>query len=380
MKKFFYLALFSIFILGISSSHGAGLSPLILETLADPVPVKGSDGRIHLVYELKITNVSPMPWTIHNLQVLSNQDAQEPVLTLSGESLKNKMELLGLRESTNKLGPGQTAVVWLSLAFSKETLIPLSFLHHLEISNGKKKMEERGGLATVSKRVPMLLEPPLRGKGWIAADGCCESTRHLRALLPFQGKLFTAQRFAIDWEQIGSENKIFKGDAKKVESYYCYGKKVYAVGAGKIIQAQDGFPNQIPGKLPEGLPVQEADGNHVIQEIAPGQYALYAHMIPGSLKVKTGDVVQVGQVLGLVGNSGNSSAPHLHFHVTEGPSALGSNGIPYVLSRFELIGKTEGTHAFEEAELKGSSLKIIPVSHPGWHQKELPLDQRVLNF
>jgi murein DD-endopeptidase MepM/ murein hydrolase activator NlpD len=152
------------------------------------------------------------------------------------------------------------------------------------------------------------------------------------------------------------------------------------VADGKIVFALDGLPNQIPGALPPGLKVEQADGNHVIQELAPGQYGLYAHMQPGSVKVKSGDTVKAGQLLGLVGNSGNTSAPHLHFHVMDRPATLASSGLPYLFSNFELMGRTPGTAAFDEAEEKGIPIPIIPEKNDGLHRDEYPLDQSLINF
>jgi hypothetical protein len=82
--------------------------------------------------------------------------------------------------------------------------------------------------------------------------------------------------------------------------------------------------------------------------------------------------------MGIVGNTGNSSAPHLHFHVTEGPSTMGSNGLPYVIDSFELIEKTPSTDAFNKAEEEGTPLEVVPVDKPGIHKNELPLDQSVV--
>ena len=86
--------------------------------------------------------------------------------------------------------------------------------------------------------------------------------------------------------------------------------------------------------------------------------ALYAHLQPRSLKVRSGDRVRRGQVLGLVGNSGNSVAPHLHFHVMDGPSPLDSNGLPYLIDSFLVTATSPGTEAFDTAEAQGSPLAI----------------------
>lgn len=82
-------------------------------------------------------------------------------------------------------------------------------------------------------------------------------------------------------------------------------------------------------------------GNRVVQHLGGDRYAVYAHMQPGSVRVGVGQRVERGQVVGLVGNTGISSGPHLHFHVMDspgGPSALNADALPYVFDRFGLVG------------------------------------------
>ena len=79
-------------------------------------------------------------------------------------------------------------------------------------------------------------------------------------------------------------------------------------------------------------------------DIGGGRYAFYAHMRPGSLRVKLGDQVTVGQLLGNVGNSGNSSEPHLHMHIVDHfstASVLAANGVPYTFTHYRASGSTE---------------------------------------
>ncbi|MCL4244876.1 MAG: M23 family metallopeptidase, partial [Candidatus Dadabacteria bacterium] len=142
----------------------------------------------------------------------------------------------------------------------------------------------------------------------------------------------------------------------------------------------DKYEDQIPGQLPPGLPIEEADGNYVVIDVGGGNYAFYAHMIKGSIKVKEGDLVKRGQVIGLLGNSGNTSAPHLHFHVIAGPASLGSNGLPYVADGYELLARSASTEAFDNAEINGVPLEMVPVPNPGPHASDLYLDQSIVNF
>jgi murein DD-endopeptidase MepM/ murein hydrolase activator NlpD len=155
---------------------------------------------------------------------------------------------------------------------------------------------------------------------------------------------------------------------------------VLSVADAKVFAAVDRYKNQIPGELPHDITLEEADGNHIVLDLGNAKYALYAHLKPGSIMVKEGDTVKRGQVLGIVGNTGNSSAPHLHFHVMSSESTLGSNGLPYVIDEFNLLEKAPSTEAFDKAEIEGIPLRVIPVDKPGTHINELPLDQNVVNF
>ncbi|MBL8207092.1 MAG: M23 family metallopeptidase, partial [Blastocatellia bacterium] len=108
-------------------------------------------------------------------------------------------------------------------------------------------------------------------------------------------------------------------------------------------------------------------GNHVILDLGNGRYAFDTHLQPGSLRVKVGDKVKVGQVLGLVGNSGNSTEPHLHFHLSDANSPLGSEGLPYVFASFEVQGK-------------GGNWKAADKDVVEKHEMEIPMQNEVVRF
>ena len=112
---------------------------------------------------------------------------------------------------------------------------------------------------------------------------------------------------------------MFTGDTNKLESYPYFGADIHAVADGPVVGVLDGLPEQIPGKTPTGLPLEQYGGNHIVQDIGDGNYAFYAHLKTGSVKVKVGDQLTTGQVIAALGNTGNSDAPHLHFHVMSTP-------------------------------------------------------------
>ncbi len=106
--------------------------------------------------------------------------------------------------------------------------------------------------------------------------------------------------------------------------------------------------------------------------LGDGVYAFYAHLQPGSIQVKAGDKVRRGQVLGLVGNSGNSTEPHLHFQLSDANSPLGCEGLPYALSTFEVEGRIPS--------LQGDKLAWTPFATPEQRQAEMPTENVVVRF
>ncbi len=123
------------------------------------------------------------------------------------------------------------------------------------------------------------------------------------------------QRHAYDFV-VWKDGSTFSGDGIALEDYYCYGQPVLAPAAGDVVTVVD--------DLPEVKPQVEMDsehpaGNHVVIQVAEGEYLFVAHMQPGSIQVRVGETVSAGQVIGLAGNSGNTSEPHIHVHLQDTP-------------------------------------------------------------
>lgn len=108
------------------------------------------------------------------------------------------------------------------------------------------------------------------------------------------------------------DGKTYSGNGQNLSDYYCYGELLLAPASGKIVKAFDKDPDMPVGELNGGT---EAYGNHVVIKLTENEYLYLCHLQPGSLKVSEGDIVQKGQVIGLIGNSGNTSEPHLHMHL-----------------------------------------------------------------
>ncbi|HEX6987697.1 MAG TPA: M23 family metallopeptidase, partial [Planctomycetaceae bacterium] len=117
------------------------------------------------------------------------------------------------------------------------------------------------------------------------------------------------QRWAYDLLVTDERGKTSRGDGTRLEDYYVYDQPVLAPAAGKVVKVLDGDPDMPIGELGGG---SDPGGNQVVIEVAPDEFLYLCHLKPGSIRVKEGDVVAAGQEVARVGNSGNTSEPHLH--------------------------------------------------------------------
>jgi hypothetical protein len=358
------------------------MTPLLLSVEDAPVPFMGSDGRVHLVYELWTTNFSSADVTVEKVEVLSSGDVLE---SFDAAAIAGRLQAAGQRESAGRLPGSAQALLFLHVTLRPGAQVPDKLTHRVTIHAnaappGQQEITETGGEVAVDRRRVVSIGPPLEGEGYISADSCCDAVRHTRAALPINGRAWVAQRYAVDWEQLDAQGLIYKGPRERLESYTIFGKPVLAVADAVVVSVTDGLPEQTPGKYPTNISLEEADGNSVILDLGEQRYAVYAHMQPGSIKVRKGESVKLGQVIGLVGNTGNSVAPHLHFQVSDRPSSLASNGLPYEIRDFQVTGRTLGTKAFDEAEEKGTPVVVKPMSPSQPVKGALPLDQLIISF
>jgi hypothetical protein len=221
----------------------------------------------------------------------------------------------------------------------------------------------------------IVVSPPLKGPRWVAGNGCCNViTSHRGATLAINGAPYVPERFAIDFVQLDTQGRLFVGPGDELKSYAYFGAEVLSATDGTVVSIDDGRPEQIPGSFAKGVTLHNAGGNDIVVDIGGGRFAFYAHLQPGSLRVKPGDKVVTGQALGLLGNSGNTDAPHLHFHVMDGPSPLKANGLPYVFTRF--TGR--GVVTDEDPLFKGEAAPVDKSAFAGPHV--IPLNDQVVDF
>lgn len=149
------------------------------------------------------------------------------------------------------------------------------------------------------------------------------------------------QRFAIDFQisvdVAQGQRSNHKGDGSKNSDYYAYGQDILAPADGTVVQVVDGVPENPPGVTD----IYYRFGNAITLSIGSGEYAVLAHLQPGSAKVRVGDRVSRGQVIARCGNSGNSTAPHLHFQLSDSPTLSLASSLPAQFVRVVRQGVAE---------------------------------------
>ena len=334
-----------------------------------------ADGKWHLVYELHISNMDKWEYAFTRIEVVSADNAEQKALaTFAGADLDGIFSHPGLpnAEKLSKLAPGEFGAVFLWVTFDKVEDIPSAIAERISVKIGDypEALSVITPPTSVHKNPVVVISSPLVGEDWVAANGPSNTSAHRRALIPINGHAYISQRFAIDWVQMYPDGKTYKGDPSDNKNYRAYGTEIHAVADGVVTQVGDGIPQNTPGAKSLAVPItlETIGGNHVIMEIGNGLFAFYAHMQPGSLRVKVGDKVTRGQVLGLLGNTGNSSEPHLHFQICNANSELGSEGLPYAFASFEVQGKANE-----------DKLSMFP-GGPVKHEMEIPTEDEIARF
>jgi hypothetical protein len=350
----------------------------------------GTDGRQHVVYELIMINANATLATLQKLEVVSAADPTRAIATYQGGEL-----LVHLRSTANtavadaniELNGARVFLIHLALPAGART--PERLMHRLTLLGGASPspkpqtpvaLEYLAAPLTLSANVPKI-GPPLKGKDWVAFNGCCElSGAHRPTSQPVNGGLYFAQRFAIDWMRLDEAGRLVNGNAADVHSWVSYDSDVLAVADGRVVKTEQNLDDQIPGSLPDpkNITLANVDGNYIVLDLGNSVFAFYAHLRRNSISVSPGEHVKRGQVLAKLGNTGNTSAPHLHFHLMDGTSTLGSNGIPYVIDTFEFAGEVSEAK-FASGNLEGAWNEGL-LRTPSVRHGQFPLDRAVVDF
>jgi murein DD-endopeptidase len=348
-----------------------------------PIQAK-SNGQTIVAYELHLTNLIDEQLTLNRIEVFRQDTRSTPIVSYQNANLLDLIVQPGNPSSTGdkrKIAGGMRAIVYMWLTFNKQEVVPRTLRHRLALTlEGTDGKTEEHDLEFsgpgVSPGQPIVISPPLKAGPWYAANGPSNQSSHRRVLVLVGGEVHNSQRFATDWVKFGSDGKAWHGDSSSNANWSGYGAEVLAVADAVVSVVKDGIPENVPLSPTRavGMTPEAQGGNHVILSLRNGHYAFYAHLQTRRIRVKPGDRVRRGQVLGFLGNSGNSDAPHLHFQISNGNSPMASEGMPFLFDSFEVLGSAE----LENVLTKGWT---VPAAvKPDKRLRDMPVENQVVAF
>lgn len=297
-----------------------------------------SGGFSYLIYELHFQNYTDEPLAVQEIEIFdASRTPRRAIAAFTGSNLYERLLPIGADkiDGDHPLEGGKKAVVFICLAFDDASAVPEKLGHRVLVGDSVAEGPTSGTRHTKLK----VLAPPVTGTDWVADNGPSLDSHHRTGLFVAGGRAHISRRFAIDWKKY-VRDAMYSGDALDVRSYYSYGEKVFAVADAIVVSAKDGLPDNIP-RTAAGfntvvpITMENVAGNAIVLDLGDGQFAYYAHLKPGSVRVKTGNCVKRGEWLGQIGNSGDARWPHLHFQVTAGPDILASEGLPFLIDRYQ---------------------------------------------
>lgn len=340
------------------------------------------DGSRQLVYELHATNYAAVGMLPVRLDVLDADAGGRALASWSGAELLARTAVVGTGkppDATRGLAPGMHAVIYVEVELPAGVAVPQRLIHRLEYAALSAPIREEGelsgGATTVLRSAPVVIAPPLRGGAWIAVYGASFPRGHRRVLFALDGQVRIPARFAIDWIRLDAHGRHARGDEHRAANWFGYGEEVLAVADATVAAVRDGYPESRTLENPRH-PLGEGSGNFVSLALGDGRYAHYEHLESGSVQVRPGERVHRGQAIARLGFSGDSTGPHLHFHVSDGAAPLAGEGLPFRIDDYALLGNYPDLGDFAV----GKPWQALPAAAVRGRHDDMPAPGMVVDF
>lgn len=300
------------------------------------VPV---DGARELRYELRLANFSAKPLVPMRVDVL-DADGDRVLASFDGDALRQRLAIPGATgaPAMQAIAPGALGVAYIEFALPGGAA-PKAIAHRIRYRADDGSHVVAGGHAAIDDRPPPVLGPPLRGGPWVAVHSPAWPRGHRRMAYAVAGRARIPGRYAIDWIKVDARGRTAHGDPDRVADAYGYRADVLAVADATVAATRDDMAESATLSAHPRNALADATGNYIALALGDGRFAFYEHLAPGSIRVERGDRVRRGEVIASLGFTGDSTGPHLHFHVADGPSPLGAEGVAFVIDRFRLLGR-----------------------------------------
>lgn len=339
--------------------------PAVAMHVGSPLRIAKVASQQRLVYELHVADSSDAPVQLVALDILGA--GAKPFLHLEQKAISTRTDM---KNGNSVLAAHAQTVVYLTVDFG--TTAPTAVQHRLTVKqNGIESVITSAREPVMAIKEPALV-PPLRGGPWVAVYSDEWPRGHRRVFYETNGHARLPGRFAIDWMKVDAQGKTLRDDSGLASSSLSYGAEVLAVADARVVAARDGITEAAKISDNQKHPHPDAAGNFISLALGDGRFATYEHLRPGSLKVAKGDHVHAGQILAEVGFTGDSTEPHLHFHVSDSPSPLQGEGMPYALSRVLLLGRVKNWNDFGSRRWQDFRPRIV--------EREFPQSGDVVDF
>jgi hypothetical protein len=345
-------------------------APLEISIPVEPWAFR-AENKWNLVYELHVVNIGNAACSLRQVTVRSSGHGNSVLASLTGNTLDAAMAHPWVdAKAPATIEPASAAVIFMWVTLDRGEDVPAALSHTVTMMLAGYHNDLSitiPALKVIRKPVPVIGQP-LKGADRGAAHGPSNDSTHRRGLLSIEGRSYIAERYAIDWLRITPTGDVHTGTGSRNEDYPGYGTDVIAVADGTVTEVTNDIPENIPGH-PPAVPItlRTICGNHVIEQIGPNLFASYCHLQSG-ISVKLGAKVKQGQPLALVGNTGSSDAPHLHFHVCTANSTLACEGVPYALKSFMEEHRDFNSPGGQKPQLDTR------------HSLEIPLNETLVTF
>lgn len=317
----------------------ASLRPSFDMRVLDVPQAATTDAGTQVFEELHLTNFTDAPLRLVRVEVVDAQDGRV-LIRFAGDALKQRLARIGdaAAPSDTVVPPGRREVVYIEWPAPAHR--PQAIAHVVTYARqpGAATDVVRGARTVVSYATGAPLGPLLRGGPWVAIHSAEWARGHRRVFNAVGGQARIPGRFAIDWVRVDDAGHTARHDPDVPGHWLGYGADVLAVADASVVAVRD---DMTESPTVSGNPKHElADdaGNFVAIRLDDGRYAFYEHLRPGSIAVHPGQRIRRGDVLAQLGFTGASTGPHLHFHVSDGPSRIESEGRPFTLAGFDLLG------------------------------------------
>ncbi|WP_420139578.1 M23 family metallopeptidase [Sphingomonas sp.] len=310
-----------------------------IPSISSPV---SSDGKRLLAFEVHATNVTGVPLRLRNLRIIGADDGQL-IAAYSGEALRRRVvqrnALSGSSSSSEIVAAGGRAIVYVEADLAAAKSIREVRVEMEGTASDGRPFMLRSPEAAVDRTSIPILAPPFAKGTWVAVHDPSWARGHRRVIYTLAGRARIPGRYAVDWVGVDGQGRTSTGNPDRPADAVGYGAPVLA-GADGVVTATRG--DMLEARSIAGNPAHalgDGSGNYVVLRVARDRYAFYEHLQPGSLLVRVGDHVRVGQQIGALGFTGDTTGPHLHLHMADCSSPLACEGVPFLMMGMTDVGR-----------------------------------------